>query len=161
MSRARVTTIALLVLATVLGIAAFWAARLICPTCFKEHGGGDLHSEVAWMKSEFDLTDEEFRRVEQLHVEYVPKCDEYCRRIAETAGEVNRLAGSKAGMNDELASAIRENQRTRAECLQALLEHLYETAEAMPPEKGRRFLEMALAKVLSPEHPDVHSAVSH
>ena len=161
MSGTRVTTIILLAVATVLGVAAFWTARLICPTCFQGHGGGDPQSEIAWMRSEFELTEEEFHKIEQLHIAYVPECDEYCRRVAETGREVNRLAASGEAMTDEIATAIRENERTRADCLQALLDHLYETAGAMPPEKGRRFLDMALSKVLSPEHPDVHSAVSH
>ena len=74
---------------------------------------------------------------------------------------MKRLAAGGDGMTDELAAAIREDERTRAECREALLAHLYETASAMPPDQGRRFLEMALPRVLSPDHPNVHNAMSH
>jgi len=149
------------VLALSLGAGAFWCARSICADGPRRVSSLSPSEEIAWMKSEFGLTDETFRRVEELHLEYVPRCDEYCRRVAESSRKVRRLASASGEMTDELAEALREDERTRTECREALLSHLYETAASMPPDKGRRFLELALPRVLTPGHPDVHSAVSH
>ena len=113
------------------------------------------------MKADFDLSEEEFSQVKELHLAYVPLCDEYCCKIAEAGERVRKLASSSETMTPELAAALAEDERTRATCRKALLDHVYQTAACMAPEKGDRFLEVALPKVLSPPHPDVHSAVSH
>jgi hypothetical protein len=149
------------VLALVLGAGAFWCSRLICPGGCGVFGGSSSGSEISWMKSELDLTDAEFRKVEQLHKDYVPKCDELCRRIAESERKLMTLAAASDGMSEELAAALQEDERTRVECREALLGHLYATAESMPPEKGKRFLEIALPNVLETEQPNIHRAVSH
>jgi hypothetical protein len=159
MKRSRIVAVGVLVL--VLGIAGFWCSRLICPEGCRVFGGSHSESEISWMRAEFELDESEFKKVEQLHNEYVPRCDEYCRRVAETQLKVTKLAAASEEMTDELLAALRADERTRIECREALLAHLYETARSMPPEKGKRFLEIALPKVLAPDHPNIHRAVSH
>ena len=159
MNKSRMVLVGVLVL--VLGVGAFWCSRLICPDGCGLFSGAISGSEIAWMKAELDLTDEEFRKVELLHNEYVPQCDELCRRVAETERKVMRLATASDGMTEDLVAALREDERTRVECREALLAHLYATAESMPPEKGKRFLQIALPNVLAPDHPNIHRAVSH
>jgi len=150
------------VLALSLGLGAFWWSRsLSSDDPGRVARPSSPREEIAWIKTEFGLTDGEFRKVEELHLDYVPRCDEYCRRVAASGQKVRRLASASGEMTRELAQALREDERTRLECREALLSHLYETAASMPAGKGRRFLELALPKVLAPEHPDVHSAVSH
>ena len=159
MSLARIIIVG--VVALVLGVGSYYFARQIRSAPGECTCSSDPGSEVGWMKSEFGLSDEEFGKVEELHLAYVPLCDEYCCRIAEASERVRKLAAASDTMTPELAAALEEDERTRTACRQALLDHLYRTAGCMAPEKGGRFLKMALPKVLSPSHPDVHSAVSH
>jgi len=158
MSKLRMVSIG--VLALILGLGAFWCARLIRPqvagaACTTHHC-----SELSWMKEEFGLSDEEFRKIEQLHNDYVPRCDEYCCQVAESAAKVKRLAEHSDSMSEELAAALKDYERTRLECQQALLEHLYETASCMPPDKAKRFLDMALPSALADSHATVHSTMT-
>jgi hypothetical protein len=64
-------------------------------------------------------------------------------------------------MNDELAAAIREEEKVRADCRLALIFHLYQTAARMPPDAGRKFLRSAMAAACPTAHPNVHGAVAH
>jgi NAD-specific glutamate dehydrogenase len=153
--------IAAAALAVALGLGAFWLARLLRPkvapaACTTHHC-----SELSWMKSEFGLDDEEFRKVEQLHNDYVPRCDELCSEIAGATAKVQRIALHSDSMTPELAAALREYEATRSECQKELLEHLYETARCMPPDKAQRFLDIALPAALADSHASVHSAMSH
>ena len=147
--------------AVALGVAAFRAARLLRPKVVP--GACTIHhcSELSWMKSELGLNDEEFRRIEQLHNDYVPRCDELCCKIAESAAKVQRIARHSDSMNEDLAAALRDYEKTRLECQKALLEHLYETARCMPPDKAKQFLDMALPAALSDTHANVHTTMSH
>ena len=160
MTRLRIIAIGMLALA--LGLGAFWCARLVRPKVAGTGACTTHHcSELSWMKEEFGLDDEEFRKIEQLHSDYVPRCDELCCRIADSSAKVQRLAEQSDSMTEELAAALRDYETTRLECQKALIEHLYETARCMPPDKGTKFLEVALPNALSDSHANVHTAMSH
>ncbi|MBN8457342.1 MAG: hypothetical protein J0M04_05825 [Verrucomicrobia bacterium] len=159
----------LLAVAILSGVGAFCVTRTI-----RSHEGGAAHpmsyatagrpgpaEEVAWMKTEFGLSDTEMQKVEQLHISYIPRCDENCRRIELAGAKVARLAKQATGMNDDLAAAIREEEKARADCRLELMEHLYKTAAAMPPEAGKKFLQSAIPTVCPTAHPDIHGAMAH
>lgn len=151
-------TLALAILATVVaGFMAYFGGRALHDPAQPADARGEIH----WMKKEFALSDGDFAKVEALHLAYVPRCDELCMAVAKSGRKVRELAAATPVMTEAVAVAIAEDERVRAECRKALLAHLYETAAAMPPEAGRRFLEMALPSVLSPGHPDVHDSVRH
>lgn len=39
--------------------------------------------ELAWLKTEFGLSEEEYQRIRELHLAYLPRCAEMCALIAE------------------------------------------------------------------------------
>jgi len=169
----------LLAVALLSGAGAFWATRTInhpetaghgmaCPWCDTATpqpphpaAGPDPPAEIPWTKAEFGLSEAELRKVEQLHLAYLPRCAENCRRIEQAGAQVTRLVEQATGMNDELATAIRKEEQARADCRLELMAHLYETAAAMPPEAGKKFLRSAIPTVCPTGHPDVHGALAH
>lgn len=151
----------LIVVVLLSGATAFWVARAMQPHAPPGHERSGPRGEVAWMKAEYGLSDEQFRKVEELHLAYIPRCEENCCRIDEAGARVRRLAEEASGMNDELAAAIREEEKVRADCRLALMAHLYQTASQMPPDAGRRFLRSAMTEVCPTAHPNVHGAVAH
>jgi len=149
---------ALVILATIVaGFMAYFGGRSLHDPSQPSNAKEEIH----WMKKEFALSDDAFAKVESLHLAYVPRCDELCMAVADSGRKVRELAAATPVMTETVAAAITEDERVRAECRKALLAHLYETAAAMPPEAGRRFLEMALPSVLSPGHADVHDSIRH
>lgn len=152
--------IAILVLATAFaGLTAFFGGRAIHRSSLSGSHTGDAKAEIQWMRGEFGLGDADFEKVMALHLAYVPRCDALCLAVSESGRRVAELAASAPAMTEALADAINEDERVRAECRKALLAHLYETAAAMQPEAGQRFLKIALPTVLSPGHPNVHDSV--
>ena len=108
----------------------------------------DSLPELAWLRTDLELTDEQFSKVEQLHREYRPVCAELCRRIAESEAAVATLAGAQGGMSDDLAKAIENHGHVIAECKRGMLEHLYQTASLMDQRQARRYLEVTLPLAL-------------
>ena len=95
---------------------------------------------LAWLKQEYQLTDAQFALVRQLHEAYLPKCREMCRRIDEKNAELQKLLAATNVVTPEIKGALAEAARCRVDCQGAMLEHFYEVARVMPPEKGRRYL---------------------
>jgi hypothetical protein len=108
------------------------------------------HPELAWLKTEYHLTDPQFAQVVQLHDAYHPKCAELCRRIDDQNGKIQQLLAATNTVTPEIKEALGEAARLRAECESAMLQHFYEVSRAMPPEEGKRYLAWVQSETLTP-----------
>jgi hypothetical protein len=145
----------ILALALVAGALAFWAMRSR-KMAERNEVLLDSMSELAWVRSELKLSDAQFAKVAELHAAYRPKCVEMCRRIAEARGKVEALAKASNVITPELEAALREHAETHAECQQAMLRHLYETAATLDPDQAKSYLETMLPMAVDSTHGGSH-----
>jgi hypothetical protein len=96
--------------------------------------------ELAWLKTEFHLSDTEFARISQLHKAYLPQCQERCRRIEEQNVKLGQLLAQSTNVTPEVQAVLAERARMRAQCEAEMLQHFLEVSRTMPPEQGRRYL---------------------
>lgn len=96
--------------------------------------------ELAWLKKEFNLNDEEFRRVSEIHEAYVPECMERCLRIGAKNAELSVLLGTADGLTAEIEEKLEEAAQIRVECQKAMVKHFVEVSRMMPPEQGKRYI---------------------
>jgi hypothetical protein len=150
----------ILVASLLAGVAAFSIVRYHKVAAAK---GPLLDSlpELAWVKTELKLSEEQFARVSALHVAYRPKCVEYCQAIAAAHEQLVRLTRRDREVTPELAAAIREHAEVHAKCQREMLRHLYETAAALNEQQASRYLEVMLPFALDsapdePENPHCH-----
>lgn len=141
--------IGLLAGALAFGIASWWQRREHRPSA------GATHTELEWLRREFHLTADQFRRIEALHLGYQPTCAELCRRISEQNRRLQAAALGTNQLSPEVAALLTETGRVRDQCRAAMLAHLYSVAREMPPEEGRRYLGLMLTEtcVLQSPHP--------
>lgn len=141
---------AILVLAIVGGILSFaWVRGYragLTDELVKQDG-----SDIAWLRMEFKLSDEQFAAIEKLHADYGPQCASHCAAIMETNDEVKKLERSEAG-TDELAAARQRMADLETVCNAATRAHLQKVAAVMSPEDGRRFLRMTEQHLSSQPH---------
>lgn len=118
-------------------------------------------AELAWLRHEFHLTDLEFERVSTLHLAYRPTCELLCQRIADSNRRLREAVAATNTMTEEVLRRIQETGKARDDCRQAMLTHLFAVAREMPPEQGRRYLDVMLAAtcVLQETRP-LHSGLS-
>jgi hypothetical protein len=142
---------AILIFALACGVAAFVATR--------SHRVEETHEvllddmpELSWLRDELDLSDEQFAKVRQLHVGYRPKCVVMCRRIREAHERLDAASRGEEEVTPELKAAIEDHARLHAECQQAMLEHLYETAAVLDDDQARRYIETMLPYALDFSH---------
>jgi hypothetical protein len=115
--------------------------------------------ELAWLRHEFGLSEAQFARVSALHNAYRPTCGELCRRIGEQNRKLQEAVLSTNRVTPEIERLVAETGRVRDECRAAMLKHLYEVASAMPPDAGRRYLDLMLQATCVVENPRTVDAV--
>jgi hypothetical protein len=96
--------------------------------------------ELAWLKSEFHLTDAELARITKLHEAYLPNCRERCRRIEEQNAKLQQLLAQSTNVTPEIQALLNERAKMRANCEAGMLQHFLEVSRTMPPDQGRRYL---------------------
>ncbi len=136
-----------LLLALAAGIAAFCIAR----SHRQSPASGvllDTMPELAWLRTELKLTDDQFTKAGELHVAYRPVCAEMCRHISEAHEKLETISRSARGMTPELDAAIKEHARVHAECQRKMLEHLYQTAVLFDEKQATNYLETMIPHAL-------------
>ena len=129
MSRAtRTILLATLVVLLMGTLSYFFALRLSARQVAED--------DLAWLKREFRLADDDMQRIRQLHEGYLPKCQEMCGKIAEKQSEVEEALGT----GDVPDAKLVELATLRAQCQAQMLDHFREVSRAMPAEQGKRYL---------------------
>jgi hypothetical protein len=128
-----------LALGLLLGTAGFssfyYLGTASCRTMMREP-----QPEVAWLRKEFKLSEDEFARISQLHQAYLPQCAERCRNIEEQNQKLRGLLASATEMTPEIQAVIAERARMRADCEAEMMKHFLQVSRTMPAEQGRRYL---------------------
>lgn len=144
----------ILMVAALLGVAGFTGRLALskseasCVSCAAN--AREPRTALAWMRSEFQLSEEEFEKVCSLHEAYLPKCDAMCERMKEAGTRLSSiLTQSGPGMSPEAETALRDYETLRAECQRSTLRHLAETARVMKPEAGRAYMKKVLPHLLN------------
>lgn len=106
--------------------------------------------ELAWLRQEFRLSDEQYAKVVALHAAYKPVCKEMCRRIDEQNARLKRLLAASETVTPEIEAALADVARVRAECHATMLRHLYEISRVMPPDQRKRYLEWVHSETILP-----------
>ena len=107
-------------------------------------------ANLAWLQTEYHLTDAQFARVRELHDAYQPKCMMMCRKIDEENAQLQSLLAATNVITPEIRQTLAESAELRVECEQAMLAHFYEVAQVMPPDQGRRYLAWMQSATMMP-----------
>jgi Spy/CpxP family protein refolding chaperone len=144
-----------IILAAVLaGILAYTGAQLWPVAPARDGILLDDMNELSWLKGELALTDTQMAAVAKLHHDYRPKCEEMCRKIHEADGRLTGLAARSRTMTPELSAAIHEAARVRAECQEAMIGHLHQTAVLLEPSQAEKYLAAMLPLALGASTPE-------
>jgi Heavy-metal resistance len=108
--------------------------------------------ELAWLQTEYHLSDAEFTRVKTLHQSYLAACMERCRQIDAKNAELQQLLSATNTVTADMEKTLQESAQLRAECQKAMLQHFYEISRTMPPDQGKRYLDWIVSCTLSPAH---------
>jgi len=95
---------------------------------------------LAWLQTEFHLSDAEMTDIRKLHADYEPKCMEMCAQIAAKKIELAAALANATNVTVAAQNKLSELHALRAQCQTQMLRHFFEVSCTMPPEQGRRYL---------------------
>ena len=142
---------AILLLGLLLGVAGFSGIYFFGTSSCREMMR-EPQPELAWLKSEFHISEGEFDRVQELHRTYLRECEERCRRIDEVNAELKRALAAANAVTPAIEATLARAARLRAECQAKMLQHFYEVSRTMPPEEAQRYLVWVQEKTIPPSH---------
>lgn len=127
--------LAAVVLASVMVVyTAHWVTSRICVARMAQSW-----DDLQWLRMEFRLSEADLARIRQLHTGYLPKCRQFCLRIAEQRAAMDQ-ALEAVGETAAGADRLKEIALLRAACQAEMLRHFAEVSREMPAEPGRRYL---------------------
>lgn len=112
---------------------------------------------MAWLRTEFALTDAQYERIKTLHDHYSLECADHCRAIQEAEQARDALKAARADAS-RLAEAERTVQHLELVCETAIASHVRRCAAEMSPASAERYLALVLPKIADFDHrapPDV------
>ena len=110
------------------------------------------YPELAWLRAEFQLSDEEFERISKLHYAYLPKCESMCELVAKKNAELVRVMGEESQDPGLHESLLEEVVGIRADCQKMMLEHFHSVSQEMNSTQRERYLSWVLEESLSSGH---------
>jgi hypothetical protein len=141
-------TLTVLVLAAaVAGYIGYWTSG--APALHAAMKSGDA---MAWLRTDFQLDDQQYAEIKRLHEAYAPSCEEHCRLIREAARARDAVAAKRGSDPAAVAAAERTLQELRSTCETAIAAHVRKVAAVMTPEQGARYLALVLPKIADFDH---------
>jgi hypothetical protein len=107
---------------------------------------------MAWLRTDFQLTDAQFAAIKKLHDSYSILCEAHCQAIQEATLARNALKSATHSDSSELSAAERRLEELRLVCESAIATHARNCAAEMSPEAGQRYLALVLPKIKDFDH---------
>jgi Spy/CpxP family protein refolding chaperone len=147
-------TVALMLAGLFIAATAYWGGMRI--SHLQRSGGAD---ELAWLRTEFHLTDAEMQRIRALHEGYRPRCQAMCDQIMAKRSELETALSGARDLSAEAREKLNEVSALRAQCQAQMLEHFYEVSRAMPPAEGERYL-VEMQRLILGQHEQIERTMS-
>ena len=127
-------------LATGLGLASYFFVAKRDPAVHQVPTSSQSPPELEWLKTEYQLSNDQFARICAIHNAYMPGCAEMCREIKEKNAKIQTLIAATNTVSPEIERYLKELADLRLHCQLMMLRHFYEISKTMPPAQGHRYL---------------------
>ena len=102
----------------------------------------DHATAFEWLSSEFSLSSEQSGRIEALHKEYFPECEDHCIHYTDTRHTLASITKDPNLDNSkEHAAAARRLTELEREADKRFIDFVYKVAGEMDGEQSRRYLQ--------------------
>jgi hypothetical protein len=151
--------VVILALAVLLGLGAYVISYGIARHTFCQMP--DVSDSSSWLRQEFHLSDVQYAQVQKLEANYHPHCVEMCTQIMQSRSVLKNLILANGSMTPEIEVALQKDGVVQEQWRADMLRHFYEVSQAMPPEEGKRYLQIMQAQVIQPDMTSGEMATPH
>ncbi|MFT5109766.1 MAG: hypothetical protein ACI9UA_005416 [Pseudoalteromonas tetraodonis] len=95
-----------------------------------------------WLSKEFVLTDEQSARIESLHKEYFPECEDHCIHYTDTRETLAKVTNDPGLDNSpEHKAAAERLTNLEKEADKRFIDFVYQVSAEMDQEQSKRYLQ--------------------
>jgi len=135
----------LFVVVVLAGAVAFGVTKWVC------HRG--CPDENTWLQTEFFLSNEQLAAIKKIRADYSPVCAGHCGKLSAEKKRLAELEKKHGRDSADYLAALAAFEGLNRECAESTRKHLEAIAAQMPPEQGRRYLEMVGPKITAANAP--------
>jgi hypothetical protein len=135
----------LVVVIVLAGAVAFGVTQWMC------HKG--CPDENTWLQTEFSLSNEQLAAIKKIRADYAPVCANHCDKLAEEKKRLADLEKKHGRDSADYLSALAAFEALNRACAESTRKHLESIAAQMPPDQGRRYLDMVGPKITATNAP--------
>lgn len=103
---------------------------------------------LAWVKTEFGLSEAEFDSLEETNAAYQPRCEAMCMELSREREALASLVGKPTATAAEIAAAQEKVNAMEQRCFRMTLDHIYDVSQAMESEKGARYRKHMITELM-------------
>lgn len=106
--------------------------------------------QLNWLKNEYQLTEDQFQKIKELHEAHDRQCVIGCEQLAQSQQALREaiLSGRTSGPDyEKILEAWRQQTRQSQD---AIVNHMNEVSAVMGGEKGRRYREQVFERLILP-----------
>lgn len=128
------------------GVAAGIGAHLAYYQHHEPLDTGNLEGRLAWIRSELDLTDEQFSRIKELHQASHPRLQAMASQVASMQAEFKEFERARRTADRvdflEFARFVQERRELSQRCADSTRELVLASAQIMTPDQRRHYLNL-------------------
>ena len=126
-----------------LGLAVGVAAHVGYFGLHRPYDPGTLDGQLAWMKSELQLSDEQFHRIRELHEASSPRLRSLASQVAQMQSEFAAFENTRRNTDKvdfiEFAQFVEVRRNISRQCLDSTRRLVMAAAGEMTPEQRRQY----------------------
>ena len=129
-----------LLLSSIFGLIAFGSVFL-----WNKHQIDEHHAHMSafdWFCEEFDIADQERKKIETLHIAYFPECEDHCVHYADTKETLAHIVNDpELNKYPEHAEAARKMALLEQEADKKFIDFIYSVAAEMDETRSQEYLQ--------------------
>jgi hypothetical protein len=126
-----------------LGLAVGVAANLLYYGAHQQFDPDSLDGRLAWMKSELNLSDAQYRRIRELHEESSPRLRALAAQVTQMQSEFAAFENARRTTDRvdfiEFARYVEARRAVSRECLESTRRLVFATADEMSPAQREHY----------------------
>lgn len=140
------TAVAVLTTSMAVGVLSY---RYTSAPLVQAEESGDT---LSWLRREFKLSEEQYRKVAQLHQDYGKICGEHCLAIQQATTALEAAQHANPVNPEKIKAAENHRKELVLICEHSMETHLREVAACMPEKEGARYLALVLSRIGNYDH---------
>lgn len=95
--------------------------------------------ELCWLQHEYNLTDDQYQKIEVLHLAHDEKCIGLCQQLASTQNALRQVVVDGATNSPEFKVLLAKWREHQKDSQDSILKHMFEVSAVMDDAQGKRY----------------------